>query len=116
MLIDTDVFIEILRDTPDARNWLASQRPQPFLSGIAALEATFGSQSRTELRIVRTKLTEFTKLWPEPEDIRRAVNDSAQIKLSHGLGSLDAITASIPLRHNLPIVTSTSNIFRLSPV
>lgn len=115
MILDTDVFIEVLRDDPLALHWITRQPAMPFLSGVAALEASFGSQSATELRLVHAKLKVFHILWPEPKDTEDATRQFSSIKLSHGLGAFDAITAAIAIRHKLQIVTFNVRHFRAIP-
>ena len=115
MLLDTDIFIEILRESPQALVWLANQANAPMLSGVAALETAFGVRSPAELRSVSRKRAEFTILWPTVADVEHAVVKFAALRLSHGIGSLDAVTAALALRHNIPIATFNVKHFRSVP-
>lgn len=115
MLLDTDVFIDLLRRRPPALAWFASLTDEPQLSGVSALEASFGAQNARELAELRGTIARFVVIWPEPEDVRLAVDQLARYKLSHGLGSLDAITAAIALRSNVPVVTFNTKHFSSIP-
>jgi predicted nucleic acid-binding protein len=113
--MDTDVFIEILRHAPRILTWLSEQSPAPYLSGIAALEAAFGSQSASELRTVARKRAKFDILWPNAINVEAATSNLAKARLSHGIGALDAITAAVALRHGIPVVTFNVKHFRGVP-
>ena len=115
LIIDTDVFVDLLREHPPAVAWANSLSKLPFLSGIAALEVSFGARSILEKREVFDAIDRFDVLWPTDEDIRKATFDFTNLKLSHGIGSLDCICAALSLRYGLPLATFNSKHFRAVP-
>jgi predicted nucleic acid-binding protein len=64
----------------------------------------FGSRNATELANVRSFLSQFTVLWLAEYDAPLA-SDYARLKLSHGTGILDALTAALAVSHGLALAT-----------
>lgn len=114
MLADTDVLIDLIRGNPAAVAWLASLPAPPRVSGFAAMELAFGSQNAIELANVRTFLAQFSVLWPGEAEAPQAL-DYAQLKLSHGVGILDALTAALALARGLPVATFNVRHFNAIP-
>ncbi len=113
ILIDTDVFIDILRKLPAARTWIAALPDPPLLSGITALEASFGAGSTAALRDVRALESQMRIIWPEADDVEHAAIYLAPLSLSHGVGPFDAVTAAIALRLNLTVATFNVKHFKV---
>ena len=114
-IIDTDVFIEILRQRPKAIDWLDNLPSKPFLSGVAALEVSFGSRSSAESKEIDEAISTFDVLWPTDDDIQRATFEFGKLRPAHGIGSLDGLCAALALRHGLPILTFNTKHFRAVP-
>src|SRR6266849_688268 len=112
MILDTDVLIDLVREHPAAAAWFATLAVMPSVSGIAAMELTFGCLNAAELRAVRTFLLPFPILWPSEEDHQRALADYAPLHLSHGLGVMDALIAATAIGQGLPLVTLNVRHFR----
>jgi predicted nucleic acid-binding protein len=89
-----------------------SQYPRPILSGIAAIEAIFGSQSTSELKQVRAVIATFDVVWPSDAEFQNAANQFGKLKLSHGIGILDAISASTALTRGYDLATFNVKHFR----
>ncbi len=115
--LDADVVIDLLREHAAANIWLRtfSSDGLLYVSGIAAGEVVYGCQNSHELTRTQSFLATLPILWPEPEDVRAAVESLTAYKLSHGLGFLDAITASIAVRHDLPLATFNARHFQPLP-
>ena len=114
MILDADVVIDLLRNKPQARNWLSGLYPLPAISGMAALEALYGARDMAELRWVESFLTPFPVLWPS-EDDAQATRQLARFHLSDGIELTDVMTAAIALRHNLTLATFNVKHFRAVP-
>jgi predicted nucleic acid-binding protein len=112
LLLDTDVFIDILRQLPAARSWLTALPDPPLLSGITVLEASFGAGSAAALRDVRALESQMQIVWPDAVDIEHSARFLAPLSLTHGVGALDAVTASIALRLNLTVAAFNVKHFR----
>ena len=115
ILLDTDVWIEIIRENLDALHWLETLDSYPVLSGVAAIESTFGCQSAAELRDVQKKRSRAVIIWPTVEDFREATDRLSQYKLSHGIGILDAVVAATAIRNGLALATFNIKHFRAIP-
>ncbi len=74
----------------------------------------FGSQDRKELAQVQTFLRPMPMIWPDASDVRLA-STFARLKLSHGVGFLDAVTAAIAIRASLTVVTFNVRHFQAIP-
>jgi len=94
MLLDSDVLIDIERGHPAALAWIATLTAPPFVSGFAALELVQGAVNKAEMRRIRTFLADFPLLWPTAEELTRAFDEYAVLRLSHGLGLLDSLIAA----------------------
>jgi predicted nucleic acid-binding protein len=112
LILDSDVFVDLIRNHPPAINWLTMQQDTPFLSGVAALEISFGARSAPDLAAVNAGIKGFTVLWPNGDDIRRATTEFSRLNLSQGIGPLDAVVAALALRHGLPLATYNVKHFR----
>jgi predicted nucleic acid-binding protein len=115
MILDTDVLIDLVREHPAAAAWFATLAAMPSVSGIAALELTYGCLNSAELRAVRTFLLPFPIIWPSEQDHQRALADSAPLHLSHGLGVMDALIAATAVGQGLPLATLNIRHFRAVP-
>ncbi len=115
IILDTDIFIEILRNTPAARTWLAVQSPRPLLGGVAALEATFGSQLTAELHRVQNTISHFQVVWPTEADFRLAISTLSRYKLSNGIGGLDALAAAAAVNQGLSLASFNAKHFIAVP-
>lgn len=112
-LMDTDVLIDVVRGSPAALTWLSSLPKRPSVSGFAALELAFGSQNLAELANVRRFLASFRIIWPSERQVSAAI-DLAAIKLSSGLGVIDAMTSA--LAPDLGAALATFNVWHFSNV
>jgi len=104
IMLDTDILIDLIRGHPAALSWLGSLPVRPLVSGFAALELAFGSQNAVELANVSAFLAQFRILWPAEVEAAHSL-EYARLKLSHGVGVLDALTAAIALRRRVPLGT-----------
>jgi predicted nucleic acid-binding protein len=114
MLLDTDVTIDLLRQRPEAREWILSLPQAPQITGVAALEVTFSARDTAELRRIRSFLEDFVIAWPTEEDAQQA-EAFANIRLSHGIGILDCMAAASALRLGKPIATFNIRHFSAIP-
>ena len=114
MILDADVLIDLLRAKPQARAWLRELPVLPAISGMAALEVLFGARNAIELRTVEAYLRPFPVLWPSEADAQ-STSEYATYRLSDGIDLIDAVTASIAIRHNLTLATFNIKHFRSIP-
>ena len=115
MILDTDVLVDLARKHPAAMAWIASLTVPPRVSGIAAMELLFGSLNKTELREVRRLLVLFVRIWPSEAAMDKAADEYPELKLSSGLGPLDALIAVTAISLGEEVVTFNSKHFNSVP-
>ena len=115
MLLDTDVLIDLLRKHPPAEAWFSGVSPLPDVAGFAAMELVNGCRDGNELRRVQRFLATFSILWPSDEDLSKALNDYLPLRLSTGIGLMDAVIAATAVGHNLPLATFNGRHFTAVP-
>ena len=101
-MLDTDILIMLQRRVPEAKAWLAALSVSPMVCFFAALELLFGCQSAKEKREAEALLAEFEIAYPTQSGLE-ASRTFAALKLSHGLGIIDALIAATALEHGLPL-------------
>lgn len=111
IILDTDVMIDLLRKRPQALQWLHSLKDFPPISCFTALELLGGSQSKQEYRVVERFLLNFPLLYPSLEDLDKAIGTYSSYCLSHGVGYLDLLIASVAVGHSLTLATFNSKHF-----
>jgi hypothetical protein len=114
-MLDADILIDLVRRHPPATAWFAGLSGAPHVSGIAALELAYGVQNATELRAVQRFLREFPLVWPSQADMRRALHDYARLRLSSGLGLMDALIAATAVGRGEVLATFNVRHFRAVP-
>ena len=103
-MLDTDILIMIQRKVPEAKAWLTALSSAPMVCFFAALELLFGCQSAKEKHDAEALLAQFVIAYPSQSGLELS-RTLADLKLSHGLGSIDAMIAATALEHGLPLYT-----------
>jgi predicted nucleic acid-binding protein len=115
IVLDTDVMIDLLREHKAAEAWLRSLEAFPAVSCFTVLELLAGSQDKSEYRRVEQMLMDFSVLYPAMEDLEAAAFRLTPFALSHGVGCLDLLIASVALGHGLTLATFNLKHFRVIP-
>lgn len=106
VLLDTDVFVDILRQHGSAVTWLRSLGPETIgVLGLVAMELLQGCRSREQQQQVETALAPYILYWPTQVDCARAYGEFAAYYLSHGLGVLDALIAETAVGLGVTLAT-----------
>ena len=106
VLIDTDVLIECLRGSSDAKLWLGSLQENEFaIPGIVAMELIMGCQNQTDLKQVQRFLASFKVVWPEASEFANGYTLLVTLRLACGLGIPDCIIASMAIARGAPLFT-----------
>ena len=113
-MLDTDILIELRRGIPEAEAWLEGLLLSPPACGFSALELLFGCQNTRELIETRQFLSHFELLFPSIEGELNSLN-LAGLKLSQGLGIVDALIAATALEHGTPLYTFNLKHFKSVP-
>src|SRR5262245_33544205 len=115
-VLDTDVLIEIFRDDDRARAWLA--RIESHVPGIPSCiwkSCWEPARNKREQRALATQLAQYTILHLESGDSPKAQEWFEQFHLSHGIGIMDCLIATIPFRLGCPFFTFNLKHFRVLP-
>lgn len=101
-LLDTAVLVDLLRSHPPAGAWLAGQSALG-VSPVVWLEVIEGaSDSRAQKRAVKL-LRHFDLVDILPADFDWAIRQALRLRLSHNVGMMDCLIASIAHRLGLPL-------------
>jgi predicted nucleic acid-binding protein len=112
VLLDTDILIEVLRGSLQAKTWMGALRKDDFgIPGVVAMELLMGCRNQLELRQITTFLESFNLIWPEASEVYNAYGLLANLRLSSGLGIPDYLIAGLALARDVqePYVRSTSH-------
>ncbi len=106
ILLDTDVFVDVLRGYPPAVAWLTSLGSEMLgVPGLVAMELLQDCSNRKEQSQMEAKLRPYCIYWPNQTDCNRAYKDYARRRLSHGLGILDVLIAETAVGMGVPLAT-----------
>ncbi len=73
VFLDSDVLIDCLRGTSEAREWLTNTGTDSFqIPGIVAMELVVGCQNKAELKRTKRFLEVFEVVWPEADEFQNA--------------------------------------------
>ena len=116
ILIDTCVFIDILRQKTEAIDYLKSLSGIPFISSLTCAELRAGARDDQEKNLINSILG-HTQIIPVTEAIANQGGDiQNQYKGSHGVGLIDALIGSTALSENLPVPTLNKKHFPMVEV
>lgn len=105
MILDTDVLIDVLRRHPPALEWFSGIADKPTTTGFCAMEVVSGCRDSADVRRAELFLADLDVLWPPEDDLHRALTDYASLRLSSGLGVLDALIATTAIGLDMPLAT-----------
>ena len=116
-LLDTDVLVDISKNTPQAVQWFAgvTRVELPGLPGFVVLEFLQGARNKAELAQFRRFLQPFTVYWPAPADCARAVETYALTCLTYKLGVPDIMIAECAVGLGATLCTLNERHFRAVP-
>lgn len=116
ILVDTDVFIWLLRGREEARDALLSAEGV-HLSVVTRMELVQGMRTRQELPPLNRTLV---ALGAKTLDIDAAISSRASLLVeahfhSHHLMMTDALIAATALQHGLPLLTGNAKHYKNLP-
>lgn len=112
-LLDTSVVIDLLRAHPPAQQWI-SQQADLGITPVVWLEVIEGAQNLRAQRQAVELLRHFSRIDLAPEDFDWAIQQSLRFRLSHNVGVMDSLIASVSVRSGLP--TFTTNLKHFLPL
>ncbi len=114
-LLDSDIFIDLLRERPPSVEWLATTNEVLAVPGMVALELVVGCRDKSELKRLRLFMADFMIVWLQETDMERALADYAPLALSDGIGRVDALIAATATGLNATLYTFNTKHFRAAP-
>lgn len=114
-LLDTDILIDLQWDHPAATAWYAGLAVPPSTSGIAVLELIRGAQNSQQLKEGLDVVAPMAVIWPSEADGKQALDYLIRYRLSHGLGSDDALIAATTVRLSARLCTFNQKHYRMIP-
>lgn len=116
LVVDTDLLVEALRGDNTARAWLAArERSVLGIPVLVRMEILLGARDAREWRTLDKELDRYRILHLENGDSERARDWFDQFHLSHGIGILDCLIATIPFRLRAPFYTFNVKHFLVIP-
>jgi predicted nucleic acid-binding protein len=111
--VDTAILVDILRGHPPAKPWLAAQT-QLGITPIVWLELIEGARTKITQRQAMELLSRFQMIYLVQADMDWAMQQLSTYKLSHNIGMLDSLIASVS--HRLQMTLYTNNLKHFSPL
>jgi len=106
LLLDTDVLVEILRGRPEAASWLETQGSRLVgLPVLVCMEILQGARNRREQRQIVELIRRYAWIHLERPDSEQALAWFETYHLSHNVGVMDCLIASLAARLALPLYT-----------
>jgi predicted nucleic acid-binding protein len=97
-------LVDLVRKHPPALTWIASQE-QPGVCSIVWLEMLLGAQNKQDQQKALKLLQSFEKMDVEIVDMDWAITSLLKYGLSHNVGALDCLIASVSHRLQMPLYT-----------
>jgi predicted nucleic acid-binding protein len=104
-VLDTTVLVHLLRHNPDALKWFNSQTNQLSVTPISWLEIMFGAGNKARQQQGLNLLNLFDMEFLIESDMRWAMQQMQNYRLSHGIGIMDCLIASVCYRLQVPLYT-----------
>ena len=115
-LLDSDVLIEILRGSPEAKSWLGSVANDDFeVPSIVFMELVAGCRNSGELAQCQRFMSAFAIAWPDQSEQGLALDLLVGHRLRDGIGIPDCLIAAIALRRNIKLYSFNLRHFRALP-
>lgn len=109
-LLDTSVVVDILRQYPPAKQWLLKQENLGVAS-IVWIEILQGSPDKNAQHRALKALRTFERINLNPKDIEWAIEQVTSFSLSHRIGGMDCLIASVNARLQIPLYTTNMKHF-----
>jgi predicted nucleic acid-binding protein len=103
-LLDTAILVDLIRKYPAAKTWIATQQ-QPGVCSVVWLELLQGAQNKTDQQKALKLLSDFERVDLLTSDFDWAIASLLKYGLSHNVGALDCLIASVNYRLGMPLYT-----------
>lgn len=114
-IIETSVIVDLLRNHSLAVSWYQEQtQPTLGITPIIWMEVIGGGQNKAERLRAARLLQRFTMLYFTQADLDWAMQQQMVYELSHGVGMMDCLIASVSARLQIPLYTH--NLKHFTPI
>ncbi|MEQ8672199.1 MAG: PIN domain-containing protein [Aggregatilineales bacterium] len=117
-LLDTNIFIDVLRGYPPAIDWLKSLSASSVLLSvpvIVRMELILGTRNKIEQQRITKLLDEFSTEHIAVDDSKWAMEQFEDLYLSHQIEIMDCLIGAIAFRLKTPIFTRNKKHFAPLP-
>lgn len=106
-ILDTTVLVDLLRNYNRSVQWLEARQSQTFgITPIVFLEVVSGTQNKIAQQRAFKRLSQFGMVYLTREDFDWAMQQLVRYKLSHNIGMMDCLIASVSYRLQVPLYTT----------
>jgi len=112
-ILDTDVLIDVQRGHSGALEWFTGLTEVPSVPGIVVMELIQGATNSRQLKEAQRLTAPLPVVWPTVTDFEAALSNFVTFHLSHGLGLLDSIIASVALGLDAELCTFNLKHYRV---
>ncbi len=114
ILLDTDVFIDYLRDFEPSVTFFKTHVSEICISEYSIMELFIGCSNKNEMKIIETFVNKFNVLNTPPQIVTNAANILRDHFLKDGIEIIDALIASTALDYNISLYSK--NIKHFKPI
>ncbi len=117
ILLDSDVFIDLLREYPPAVTWFDSldDTETMALAGFVVMELLQGCKNKSQQTKLQQALTYYEVIWLSPDECQQALELFSQYQLSHNAGLIDVLVGQTALMLNVPLYTFNLKHYQFIP-
>jgi predicted nucleic acid-binding protein len=111
-LIETSVIVDVIRRYLPALAWLHAQnQPELGITPIIWMEVIAGGDNKLERQRAARFMAAFEMIYLNRADLDWAMEAQMRYELSHGVGMIDCLIASVSHRLQLPLYTHNLKYF-----
>ena len=105
-LIETNVVVDLLRLYSPAVDWLHKQSQSILgITPIIWMEVITGGDNKLERQRAAQVMEQFEMIYLTQADLEWAMETQMRYELSHGVGMMDCLIASVSHRLQVPLYT-----------
>jgi predicted nucleic acid-binding protein len=105
-ILETTVIVDLLRNYPPAETWIQAQTEASLaITPIIWMEVIGGGPTKVKRIQAASLMQRFNMLELNPADMNWAMHQQMAYELSHGVGMMDCLIASVSYRLQIPLYT-----------